>query len=110
MFCLSRLLLPKKDLSCFDGQCTLRYVQNLFPGAVGEGLHNHESSTCVAALKGTNMGIRIQPSEIEAPANDPFRNDLRGRKEPVAGLIGAQHYSKCVTYRRLINESTTYGI
>ena len=56
------------------------------------------------------MGIRIQPSEIEAPANDPFRNDLRGRKEPVAGLIGAQHYSKCVTYRRLINESTTYGI
>ena len=29
------------------------------------------------------MGIRIQPLEIEIPANDPFKNDLLGRKEPV---------------------------
>ena len=29
------------------------------------------------------MGIRIQPREIEVPENDPFKNDLLGRKEPV---------------------------
>lgn len=29
------------------------------------------------------MGIRIQPQEIEVPEDDPFKNDLLGRKEPV---------------------------
>ena len=29
------------------------------------------------------MGIRIQPREIEVPEDDPFKNDLLGRKEPV---------------------------
>ena len=29
------------------------------------------------------MKIRIQPSEIEVPRDDPFRHDLLGRKEPV---------------------------
>ena len=28
------------------------------------------------------MGIRIQPKEIEIPENDPFKNDLLGRKKP----------------------------
>ena len=28
LFCLSRLLLPKKELSCEDGQCALRYDQS----------------------------------------------------------------------------------
>ena len=28
------------------------------------------------------MGIRIQPREIEVPEDDPFKNDLLGRKEP----------------------------
>ena len=32
------------------------------------------------------MGIRIQPREIDVPANDPFKNDLLGRKEPVEVL------------------------
>ena len=30
-----------------------------------------------------NMGIRIQPQEIEVPEDDPFKNDLLDRKEPV---------------------------
>ena len=29
------------------------------------------------------MRIRIQPREIEVPEDDPFKNDLLGRKEPV---------------------------
>ena len=29
------------------------------------------------------MGIRIQPQEIEIPEDDPFKNDLLDRKEPV---------------------------
>ena len=29
------------------------------------------------------MGIRIQPQEIEVPEDDPFKNDLLDRKEPV---------------------------
>ena len=29
------------------------------------------------------MGIRIQPQEIEVPKDDPFKNDLLDRKEPV---------------------------
>ena len=33
-----------------------------------------------------NMGIRIQPQDIEIPIDDPFRNDLLGRKEPVKVL------------------------
>lgn len=32
------------------------------------------------------MGIRIQPREIEVPADDPFKNDLLGRKESVEVL------------------------
>ena len=28
------------------------------------------------------MGIRIQPKEIEVPEDDPFKNDLLGRREP----------------------------
>ena len=32
------------------------------------------------------MGIRIQPKEIEVPADDPFKNDLLARKEPVEVL------------------------
>ena len=32
------------------------------------------------------MGIRIQPREIEVPEDDPFKNDLLGRKEPVEVL------------------------
>ncbi len=32
------------------------------------------------------MGIRVQPREIEIPANDPFRNDLLGRREAVDTL------------------------
>ena len=28
------------------------------------------------------MGIRIQPREIEVPEDDPFKNDLLGRREP----------------------------
>ena len=32
------------------------------------------------------MGIRIQPREIDVPENDPFKNDLLGRKEPVEVL------------------------
>ena len=42
--------------------------------------------------KRTNMGIRIQPREIEVPEDDPFKNDLLGRKEPVkilTHLVGA---------------------
>ena len=32
------------------------------------------------------MGIRIQPREIDVPENDPFKNDLLGRKESVEVL------------------------
>ena len=32
------------------------------------------------------MGIRIQPREIDVPENDPFENDLLGRKESVEVL------------------------
>ena len=32
------------------------------------------------------MGIRVQPCEIEIPADDPFRNDLLGRREAVDTL------------------------
>lgn len=32
------------------------------------------------------MGIRIQPREIEVPENNPFKNDLLGRKESVEVL------------------------
>lgn len=32
------------------------------------------------------MGIRIQPREIDVPKNDPFKNDLLGRKKPVEVL------------------------
>ena len=32
------------------------------------------------------MGIRIQPREVEVPENDPFKNDLLGRKESVEVL------------------------
>ena len=32
------------------------------------------------------MGIRIQPREIEIPKDDPFKNDLLGRKESVEVL------------------------
>ena len=32
------------------------------------------------------MGIRIQPTEIEVPQNDPFKNDCLGRKEPAVIL------------------------
>ena len=32
------------------------------------------------------MGIRIQPREIEVPDDDPFKNDLLGRKEPAEVL------------------------
>ena len=32
------------------------------------------------------MGIRIQPREIDVPKNDPFENDLLGRKESVVVL------------------------
>ena len=32
------------------------------------------------------MGIRIQPREINVPENDPFKNDLLGRKESVEVL------------------------
>ena len=32
------------------------------------------------------MGIRIQPGDIEIPEQDPFQNDLLGRKEPVQVL------------------------
>ncbi len=32
------------------------------------------------------MGIRIQPREIDVPKNDPFKNDLLGRKESVEVL------------------------
>lgn len=32
------------------------------------------------------MGIRIQPLDIEIPEDDPFENDLLGRKEPVEVL------------------------
>ena len=32
------------------------------------------------------MGIRIQPREIDVPENDPFKNDLLGRKEPAEVL------------------------
>ena len=32
------------------------------------------------------MGIRIQPSEIDVPEDDPFKNDLLGRKEPAEVL------------------------
>ncbi len=33
------------------------------------------------------MGIRIQPREIDVPKNDPFKNNLLGRKESVEVLI-----------------------
>ena len=56
------------------------------------------------------MGIRIQPREIDVPPADPFKNDLLGRKEPVAGLIEEQHCRKCVRYSRLINGGAKYGI
>lgn len=32
------------------------------------------------------MGIRIQPRDIDVPKDDPFKNDLIGRKEPVEVL------------------------
>ena len=32
------------------------------------------------------MGIRIQPREIHVPEDDPFKNDLLGRQEPVEVL------------------------
>ena len=32
------------------------------------------------------MGIRVQPREIEIPADDPFKNDLLGRREAVDTL------------------------
>ena len=32
------------------------------------------------------MGIRIQPREIDVPEDDPFKNDLLGRKESVEVL------------------------
>ena len=32
------------------------------------------------------MGIRIQPREIDIPEDDPFRNDLLSREEPVKVL------------------------
>ena len=32
------------------------------------------------------MGIRVRPEEIEVPENDPFKNDLLNRKEPVEVL------------------------
>lgn len=32
------------------------------------------------------MGIRVQPREIEVPADDPFENDLLGRREAVDTL------------------------
>ena len=32
------------------------------------------------------MGIRVQPREIEVPADDPFKNDLLGRREAVDTL------------------------
>lgn len=32
------------------------------------------------------MGIRIQPREIDVPEDDPFKNDLLGRKEPAEVL------------------------
>ena len=32
------------------------------------------------------MGIRIQPPEIDVPEDNPFKNDLLGRKEPVEVL------------------------
>ena len=38
------------------------------------------------------MGIRIQPREIDVPEDDPFKNDLLGRKEPadvLAHLVGS---------------------
>ena len=33
-----------------------------------------------------NTGIRIQPREIDVPKDDPFKNDLLGRKEPAEVL------------------------
>ena len=38
------------------------------------------------------MGIRIQPREIDVPEDDPFKNDLLGRKEPaeiLTHLVGS---------------------
>lgn len=38
------------------------------------------------------MGIRIRTREIEVPKENPFRNDLLGRKEPVqvlTNLVGS---------------------
>ncbi len=32
------------------------------------------------------MGIRIQPRDIEVPPDDPFKNDLLGRKKPIEVL------------------------
>ena len=32
------------------------------------------------------MGIRIQPREIEIPEDDPFKNDLLNRREPISVL------------------------
>ena len=32
------------------------------------------------------MGIRIKPREIEVPGDDPFKNDLLERKQPVVIL------------------------
>ena len=36
--------------------------------------------------QGTNVGIRLQPREIEIPADDPFKHDLLGRREAVDTL------------------------
>ena len=40
------------------------------------------------------MGVRIQPTEIEVPPHDPFKNDCLGRKEPAVILtqvVGSIH-------------------
>ena len=73
------LLWQKKDLSSLD--CLCATTKSPFRGAIGEGLRNHEDRIWVDTLKDTIMGIRIQPRDIEVPENDPFRDDLLGRKE-----------------------------
>ena len=40
------------------------------------------------------MGVRIQPTEIEVPPHDPFKNDCLGRKEPaviLTQIVGSIH-------------------
>ena len=51
-----------------------------------------EPRCSLATGKLTNMGIRIQPREIDVLTDDPFKNDLLDRKEPVevlTHLVGA---------------------